>query len=55
MKQRRHEQLARAVDGFDDRELSMFTTLLARFTDGLEQARTEFLRTHQPPAAQEHA
>lgn len=54
MKQRRHEHLATAVAGFDEDELSRFTALLSRFVDGLEQARTDCLRT--PPApAQENA
>jgi DNA-binding MarR family transcriptional regulator len=41
MKRRRHEHLARAVDGFSDDDLVAFTDLLARFADGLERARTE--------------
>nr|WP_281373116.1 MarR family transcriptional regulator [Kineococcus aurantiacus] len=49
MKQRRHEHLARAVEGFDDDELDAFTGLLSRFADGLERARTETLRTAHSP------
>ena len=55
MKQRRHEQLAAAVDGFDSRDLSVFTSLLGRFVDGLEQAHTECPGTTHTPAAQENA
>ncbi|MFD0485054.1 MarR family winged helix-turn-helix transcriptional regulator [Kineococcus sp. GCM10028916] len=55
MKQRRHEQLAAAVDGFDARELTVFTSLLARFVDGLEGAHPECLRPTSTPAAQENA
>jgi DNA-binding MarR family transcriptional regulator len=54
MKQRRHEHLATAVDGFDDHELAQFTALLTRFVDGLEQARTDHLRPPRTPA-QENA
>ncbi|MEW1957772.1 MarR family transcriptional regulator [Kineococcus sp. NPDC059986] len=48
MKQRRHEHLARAVDDFAADELVAFTTLLSRFADGLERARTDCLRTTTP-------
>jgi DNA-binding MarR family transcriptional regulator len=49
MKQRRHEHLARAVEGFGDDDLDVFTELLSRFADGLERARTESLRTVNSP------
>ncbi|WP_432495225.1 MarR family winged helix-turn-helix transcriptional regulator [Kineococcus gypseus] len=39
--ERRHERLARAVESWDDDELGTFVRLLTRFTDGLEQVRTE--------------
>ena len=54
MKERRHERLARAVEGFTREELVTFTALLGRFADGLEQARLDSLRP-VPPHAQEIA
>lgn len=53
MRQRRHEHLARAVDGFSDEDLADFTVMLSRFADGLERARTEHLRTATTPAQED--